>query len=208
VASPPAPRRDATDDGADRSGCPVSAEALRELESARLRGRKIRRAIGVASFTGWSVGIFAALTLLFGVFSITSLLLGAALAVVAYNELSGAKLLRRLDFRAPYRLGFNQISLCAVVIAYSLWSIYSTLSGPSPYAQVFAADGQVAEILGPIEHLEKLVTLAVYGSLIVASIIFQGGTAWYYFTRSRCLREYVNHTPAWLVDLQRTTSIL
>jgi hypothetical protein len=70
----------------------------------------------------------------------------------------------------------------------------------------FAADSQVVEMLGPIEDLQKTITLAVYGSLIFLSIIFQGGTAWYYFTRSRYLRAYVSDTPAWIVDLQRTTS--
>jgi hypothetical protein len=187
---------------------PFSPEIVHELEVARLRGRKIRRAAGVASFTGWTVSICAAVTLLFGIFSITSLLLGGALAVVGYNEFSGAKLLRRLDLRAPRRLGLNQIGLCGVLIVYSLWSIHSTLAAPSPYAAVLASGGQAAGMLGSIEQLQTTVTLVVYGSLIVVSIVFQGSMAWYYFTRDRHIKAYINETRPCIVDLQRATSLL
>ena len=175
---------------------------------ARQRGRKIRRAAGVALFTGWTVSIFAAITLLFGIFSVTALLLGSALAVVGYNEFSGAKLLRRLDLRAPRRLGLNQIGLCGVLIVYSLWSIYSALTGPSPYAAALPSGGEMAGMLGSIERLQTIVTLAVYGALIFFSLIFQGGTAWYYFTRSRHIQAYISETPQWIIDLERTTSLL
>lgn len=183
---------------------PISPELLRELELARQRGGRIRRAVGVALFNGWAAGVFAVISLLCGVFSRTGLLLGIALAVVAYNEFSGANMLRRLDQRAPRRLGFNQLGFCGVLVTYSLWSIYSALTGPSPYASTLASGGQVAEILGPIEHLYTTITLTVYGSLIFFSIIFQGGTAWYYFTRGRYIRAYVNETPPWVVELERT----
>lgn len=188
--------------------CPFSPEILHELELARQRGRKIRRAVGVALFTGWTVSIFAAITLLFGIFSVTALVLGSALAVVGYNEFSGAKLLRGLDLRAPRRLGLNQIGLCGVLIVYSLWSIYSALTGPSPYAAALLSGGEMAGMLGSIEQLQMIVTLAVYGALIFFSLIFQGGTAWYYFTRSRHIQAYISETPQWIIDLQRTTSLL
>ncbi len=66
----------------------------------------------------------------------------------------------------------------------------------------------MAGMLGSIEQLQTIVTLAVYGSVILFSIIFQGGTAWYYFTRSRHIRAYISETPQWIIDLQRTTSLL
>lgn len=186
------------------SGGPPSPEHLRELELARARFKKIRRAVGVASFNGWTVGVFAALSLLIGLFSLTSLLIGAGLAVVAWNEFAGARMLRRLDTRAPRRLALGQLGLCAVLITYALWSIYSFQTGPSPYEAALAAGGQATAIVGSIEQLENTITFAVYGGLIVGSVIFQGGTAWYYFTRKKYIHAYATETPPWLIELERT----
>lgn len=196
LAAPPAP-----------SG-PLSADNLRELELAQRHAKRIRRAIGLARFNGWTIGSFAGLSLLGGVFSLTSLLVGFALAVVSYNEFSGAKALQRLDPAAPRRLGLNQIGLCCVVILYSLWSIYSTLTGPNPYGSAMAAGRHATDILASIEQLQTTLTLAVYGAMIALSISFQGGMAWYYFTRKRLVRDYVSETPGWIIDLQRATSPL
>lgn len=185
---------------------PLSADNLRELELAQRRAKTVRRAISVARFNGWTVGTFAGLSLLGGVFSLTSLLVGVALTVVSYNEFSGAKALQRFDQAAPRRLGFNQLGLCGVAILYSLWNIYSTLTGPNPYEAALAAGGQAIEILGSIEQLQTTLTFAVFGAMIVLSIIFQGGMAWYYFTRKRLVQAYVSETPGWIIDLQRATS--
>jgi hypothetical protein len=185
------------------SGSPLSPEHLRELELARARSKKIRRAAGVAMFNGWTVGGFAALSLLIGLFSLTSLLIGVALAAVTYNEFAGAKMLRRLDLRAPRRLALGQLGLCGVLITYALWSIYSLQTGPSSYEAALAAGGQGAALVGSIQQFEQAVTYAVYGGLIVGSILFQGGTAWYYFSRMKYVRAYVSETPPWIIELER-----
>jgi hypothetical protein len=185
------------------SGPAISPEILRQLKLAQQRGKKIRRAAGMATFNGWTIGVFAALSLVSGIFSLTGFVLGIALAIAAFNEFNGAKLLRRLDLRAPRRLGFNQLGLCGVLIVYSLWSIHSAFAGPSPYASAMPAGGQVAPIVGSIEQLQRTIVLATYVSLIVGSIVFQGSTAWYYFSRARHIRAYVNQTPQWVIELQR-----
>ncbi len=186
------------------AGGPLSPEHLRELELARKRFRKVRRAAGVASFNGWTVGVFAGFSLLGGLFSLTSLLIGAALAVVAWNELAGAKLLRRLDQRAPRRLAFGQLGLCGALCVYALWSLYSLHAGPSPYAAALGVGGQATAIVGSIEQLEQTITYAVYGGMIVGSIIFQGGTAWYYLTRAKYIHTCATETPPWILELERT----
>ncbi|MBU0640158.1 MAG: hypothetical protein KKB50_14930 [Planctomycetes bacterium] len=188
---------------------PLSAENLRELELARLRSGRIRRAVSVARFNGWSVGIFAAFTLPFGLFSITALLLGLALAVVSYNEFAGAKALGQFDLRAPRRLGWNQLGFCGVLIVYCLWSVYAALTGPNPLEEAqAAAGGAAADLLGSFEDLHTMIMLAVYGGVLAGSIIFQGGTAWYYFTRRRHLQAYVSDTPPWVLELQRSTGTM
>jgi hypothetical protein len=177
------------------------------VKLARKRLRKVRRAAGVALFNGWSIGVFAVFSLAIGLFSLTSLLIGAALALVAYNEFVGAKMLRKLDTRAPWRLALGQLGLCAVLITYSLWSIYSLQVGPNPYEAALAAGGQATAIVGSIEQFQKMVTFAVYGGLIIGSIVFQGGTGWYYVTRTKHMRAYLSETPAWILALERAGAI-
>ena len=48
--------------------------------------------------------------------------------------------------------------------------------------------------------------LALYGSVIALSVIFQGGNALYYFTRRKHVEAYVAETPAWIRDLQSGTT--
>lgn len=187
---------------------PISPEALQQLELAHQRARKIRRAVQVALFNGWTIGFFAALSLLSGIFSLTGFVLGVALAIVSYNEFKGAKLFRRLDLRAPRRLGWNQLGLCGVLIVYSLWCIYSALTGPNPYEAALPAGGQAVPILNSIAQMQTTITLGVYGSLIIGSIIFQGTTAWYYFTRARHIQAYIEQTPQWVIDLQQASAPL
>ena len=143
-----------------------------------------------------------------GLFDVTTFILGSVLAVVAWNELTAAKLLRRLDIRAPARLSWNQLALGAALLVYASWGIYFALNAPSPYESYMSQGGQMAEMLESIAALNTFVAVAVYVALIPGSIVIQGGTAWYYATRSRHLREYLLHTPPWILDIQRAGSPL
>jgi len=50
-------------------------------------------------------------------------------------------------------------------------------------------------------------TLIVYGAVIVATAIFQGLNARYYFIRVARMRDYLRDTPKWVIDLQRSAAI-
>jgi len=180
-----------------------SPAALLQLENARLRAKKIRRAESVARFNGWTSALFAGTSLLGGLFSLPVFIMGAALAVISYNEFAGAKELHCFQDKAARRLGFNQLGFGAVLILYSLWSIYSTLTTPSELQTALAGAGQTAPMLGSIDQLYTTITLAVYGGVILCSLIFQGGTAWYYFSRQKHICTYVKETPIWAVELLR-----
>ncbi len=49
------------------------------------------------------------------------------------------------------------------------------------------------------------ISLAVYGIVLVVSVLYQGGNALYYFTRRRLVIAYVNETEPWVIKLQRST---
>ena len=184
----------------------LSPEHLHQLAAAQLRGRKIGRAIAVAKFDGWSVATFAFLTFLLGITSPPSILLGGLMGVIAFIELRSAAALKRLQPETARTLGINQIALGSLLVAYAAWRIYRELSGARDYAEIAATDAQLAEMLKPVESLTRLFTLALYGGLAAFALLAQGGMSLYYFTRERHVRDYLTHTPAWVITVQQTGS--
>jgi len=189
----------------DPSDGPLSSQHRQELSQANRRAKKVLGAAKVATFNGWSFGVFAAMSLVFGMFSITSLLVGVGLGVVAWNEFRGRDLLRGFDPRGPHLLGWNQVGLIGLLVVYSLWCIFIGLTGPNPYQAYIDQSPELDSMLGPIVGLHVILTLGVYGTVIVVSVIFQGLNALYYFKRGKLLETYLRQTPPWIIELQRHT---
>jgi hypothetical protein len=190
------------------AGPALSEEHLRQLTASHAATRKIRRAISVARADGWGVGVFGAMTLIFGITSISGVILGAALCAVAFIELWSAGRLRRLEWKASRVLGFNQLALAGTLIVYASWRIYHEMNGTGDYAAIAASDPQLGQMLAPVEDLTRLITLAIYGGMIAVAVFAQGGLALYYFTREKYVRDYVAQTPEWVLAVQKAGSIL
>jgi hypothetical protein len=110
---------------------PLSPDQLQALASARRRARKLSRTAGVARFSGWTMAIFAALTVAGSLCGdVGALLVGIGLGVIAYHELRGAQLLRQFDQRGPRRLGYNQLALAGLLVAYALICLVLALRDP------------------------------------------------------------------------------
>jgi hypothetical protein len=182
----------------------VSEEHLRQLAGARVGAKKVRRAIFVANFDGWSIGAFGGLTLLFGLTDPLSIVMGLGMIAVAWIELRAAGGLRRLDPLAARTLGMNQLGLATLLILYALWRIYTVSTGAGPYDAIKANDAQIAHMLQPIEDLTRIVSLALYGALIFVAVFAQGGLALYYFSRAKHIEAYVSRTPPWIIKLQQS----
>ncbi len=196
-------------DSADgQPGGPLDQQHYDELRSAKTRRSKIDFAAGVATFNGWSLGIFAVLSALFLPlsFSLQGLLITAGLAVVAYHEFKGRRLLRLLDAQGPRLLGYNQIGLGVVIVGYSLWSLIAELAGPGAYAQTIEEHPELAQVLGSTDGLVRLITVLVYGTIIALTVPYQALMAWFYFSRAKHLHTYISQTPAWVSDLERAAA--
>lgn len=181
---------------------PLTEAQQRELNDAKERARSFLPAAKVASFNGWSIAFFAGVSILFGLFSLTSLLMGVGLAVVARNEFAGRTRLRKFDPSGLELLWRNQVGFMVLIIAYCAWSMYRAVAVPDPEM------AEVMELLGEgTEELVQSLTLTVYAVVIVATGIFQGLNARYYRLRVARIREYVRETPPWVLDLQRSTVI-
>ncbi len=183
----------------DSDGGPLTPEQRREVEDAARRARKFLSAARVATFNGWTIGFFAALSLLFGFSSLRVLVLGAGMAVVSWNEFRGRRMLRDFDPAGLRLLGRNQVGFMGVIILYCLWSMYAATHGQGIDL------GQLETLIGPTEDLVRTLALTVYGAVIAATVLFQGLNARYYFVRMRLLEAYLAETPSWIVDLQRAT---
>ena len=84
----------------------------------------------MAAFNGWSIGFFAAVTLLFDIFSLTALVLGVGLAVVARNEFKSRARILTPNPTGPELLWRNQVGFMALIILYCPWSMYVTTARP------------------------------------------------------------------------------
>jgi hypothetical protein len=180
---------------------PLTPEQREELREANERLDGLRGAAKVAAFNGWTLGFFAAVSILSGLFSLTGLVVGVALAVVARNELVGRRRLLALEPEGPELLWRNQIGLMAVIVAYCLWSIYRAKTASDPGMD------ELNQVLGEgTDELVQSLTVTVYTVVIFASVLFQGLNARYYHARVARLRAYLDQTPPWVLDVQRTVS--
>jgi hypothetical protein len=184
---------------------PLSAEHHRELTLATERAKPVRRAARVAAFNGWATAAIAAISAPFALFSRSGLLVFAGLSVVAFNEFRGRDRLLRFKPQAAMLLGWNQIGLLAIVVAYCLWAIYTNLTGASSLSAELQAYSELESSLGPMNDIETLarqLIVAFYGSVVALSVVFQGINSLYYFTRRKHVEAYVANTPTWIRELQ------
>lgn len=183
---------------------PLSPAHIAQLNEARARSRKVRRAAAVAAVSGWTLAFFAGITLLFAVFGdLVSLILGVALAVCATCELRGGAALRRLDPRAAKRLAVNQLVLGVIIVAYSGWSLNSALHDPK-LASLSGGSGD-PQIDQTIQQITMAATWGLYGTLAIFGVLGPGLTAWYYASRGAVVRRFISQTPAWVVETMRAT---
>ena len=109
---------------------PLTSDQRQALEQAAERAKTFTGAAKVAAFNGWSIGFFAAVTLLFDIFSLTALVLGVGMAVVARNEFKSRARTLTPNPPDPELLWRNQVRFMALIILYCRWSMYVTTARP------------------------------------------------------------------------------
>ncbi len=194
---------------------PLTFEHMQQLAAADVRAKKLRSAAGVAKFNGYTLAVFSVFSLMWGLgelaidgFNVRVLdwetfIVGAGLGAIAWNELRGRTMLMQFQPRSTSVLGWNQLALLVLIVIYAAWMLCKSLLGPGVTDQVLKQQPGLDNMLGDMKGLERMITIAVYGSLIAGTLIFQGLNSLYYFTRGRLLRSYIAETPPWVVELQR-----
>lgn len=183
---------------------PASTEQIqKDLADARLAAKKIRRAATYATFDAWTVGIFGALSFVSGLFGgMSAVLLGAAMVIIAYVEFKGVTRIRQLDHTVAKTLAYNQLALSAVLIIYALWSLHSIPTMSSVSGEL----GQSADLIdsSEVDSWLRMGWFLLYGTVIAVAVFGQGGTALYYFSREKHIRQYVQTAAPWVVEMQRS----
>ncbi len=182
----------------------LTGEQMLELAAVRKACRRVRRAVHVAALSGWTIALFAAVTLIAGLSTISATWMGLAMIITAFVELRARERLRRLDPSAARTLGYNQVVLGLLLVLYAAWNIDTLIvASPGPLTINFSA-GDTAFHFEPNNAVFiRQFTLMLYGAMAIVAVLTQGSTAWYYFSRDKWIREYVSRTPSWILQIQR-----
>lgn len=194
------------------SRSPLSAEDLRLLSAARAYRSGVRTAAGLASLNGWSLAFAGVVSLAAAAVGFGSVWLALLLIAFGVVELRGRRLLFAYDPAAVNLLAGNQIALLLAVWVYCGVSAYQ---GQSTDLGVSEKLGEMRELV-EVMRLERGVDLDAqvagvdamvrrglvlfYTSLAAVALIFQGGCAYYYYTRRASL-EAMQVSPAWVREL-------
>ncbi len=177
---------------------PLTPEDVAQLAAAIERTGKLTKASKMAAVNGWALAISAGLTAPFAPFSGVAFILLFALALLAWNEFRGRKMLDRFEEAGPDLLWKNQVGLMAVVVAYCLWGIRTAVAGP-----VNPSLAQLEEFVPDITELVSQAAAGFYALIIVVTVLLQGVMARFYHNRIALVRDYLAETPEWVVDVVR-----
>lgn len=195
----------------------LTPEQQQQITAARVGAGKIRRALFVARFDAWCTAFFAVCGLMYAAVGaafghgLVPAVMGGALAVIAYNSFVGAGELKQYQVKGAKRLGWNQIAFCALICGYCVFTIVKGLLYTEDMLKpLMDYMSQMSELTNQSANTQdmvamvKIVYCVIYGAVIVTSLLVQGLTAMYYFTRAGHVRAFVEKTPPWVVELLRT----
>jgi hypothetical protein len=117
-----------------------------------------------------------------------SALIGALVAAAGWSEWHGAKLLKRGEARGIGWLVRSQIYLLSLILLYALWQMarYNPALVRSLITPNIARMYDDAGV--DIQDVVRIAYYALYGTLAVATLFYQGGLALFYRRRTAAVR--------------------
>ncbi len=178
------------------SGGGLSVEQRAQLQAGRARLGPIERAVRWSTLTFWSLGVFGALSVLWGLVSgAGGVVMGAVLLAVAWNERRGRDRLRSLDPQGARILGWNQVVLAGVLTVYLGWTIVRARTAPSPSVR------ELEQLVGMDPGLVAELTTTAYGAVIVIVDIVQAAMARFHFRREGLAEALRREAPEWVLEV-------
>lgn len=174
--------------------CPLSGADFVLIRQAAVRRKALvsaGRTARASSIITLAIGILG-LPLVAMSFSWIAAIVVLGICAVGAVELYGSGRIRRADPAAGRLLAVNQLALLGLILAYCLVQMCTSPLSAELRSQLAGID------LKGIEHLELLLTQAIYGLVAGLSVVFQGGMAFYYFTRRKHVEAFLAQTPDWV----------
>ncbi|SDR84121.1 hypothetical protein [Opitutus sp. GAS368] len=164
------------------------------------QAKTLKRVLAIARFNGWSVIVIAGLgvmvTLLLG--DLVGTFIGVLAAAAGWMEVRGHRMLRRRDPAGMTWLVRSQLFLLSVILVYCVTRLGSfdadtAMASLTPDMEALLKEAGLAR--GDILPLVRTTFLATYLTFAVVSIIYQGGMALYYRSKTRLVTAALAVTP-------------
>ena len=186
---------------------PLTPEAQDQVRRAAALRRPVSSATRVALGSAVTMLLVAALSVpvLMLSFSATNLLVVLALIGLGIQEYRGYRSLKRLAPAAPRQLGINQVCLLGLIVFYCAMQMATASSGDikamvvSPEfrsaLQQMPSGGGLNDLVAQADRWAPLAIYGFYSLVLLLGVLFQGGLAWYYFSRRKHLDRYLHAAP-------------
>jgi hypothetical protein len=138
--------------------------------------------------------------------SFSGILITVGLCAVGVVEFLGHRKLVQADPSAARFLAMNQLAFLGLIVIYCLIQMLTFSPAEAKAAAVTpefrAALNGMPEMTRDVDNfIDKyglLATCGFYSLVIFLSVLFQGGLAYYYFTRRKFLEAFQRETPPWV----------
>jgi hypothetical protein len=194
--------------GGGEEASPIGEREWGLVREAAVRRRKVKRAARTARGSAIVTLVIGLLALPFVVVSpsFSGLVVVAGILVVGVREWKGYGKMRRAESGAASYLGWNQVALVGVITFYCLFQmasfspeeVKSAALSPEVRSQLAAMPGMAADIDRMIERWAPYAVYGFYSLVILVSVLAQGMTAVYYFSRRKYVETFNRQTPEWV----------
>jgi hypothetical protein len=163
------------------------------LAQRRELDKKLRLARGLSLTNVVSLAVFAFISLALSGAELEGVVVGFALATLAWNEHCGRSLLIAADLSASRRLAFNQLALMLVVLLYCGWKADAAWFGPNPVVALVERAPELSEVLQQVstetgQSLDQLggearfAVVLIYAVVAALSALILGLMSYYYYS--------------------------
>lgn len=183
---------------------PLTEEDFLLIRQAGYRRQAVRKVAAVAQFSAVCILLVAVPALVYELLSPSWVtLMTLIVTAIGIVEYLGHRKLVAGQARACRMLAINQLVLLGVILIYCVVQI-ATMDKQIASSTLLSDLGPVRDepvgknMQGGITGLLKSVSYAIYASVAVLSIAFQGGLAWYYHRRQQVVAAYNQSVPEWI----------
>ena len=162
--------------------------------------KALKRVLTISRLDGWSVIVFAVLgillTLVIG--DISGLGVGLLIGVAGWMEVRGHNLLKQRKPDGMRWLVRSQMFLLAVILVYCSSRLGSfdeetVMSSLTPEMETILSEAGIGK--NDILPLVRTAFFAVYGGVAIATLLYQGGMAMYYKSKTTPVTEVLTAPP-------------